>query len=79
MSTQETQIIKITGTVVYKDLETGFWGIVSDDGFDYRPTNLPEKAKKEGQRVSAKLEVTPSFSMMMWGMEAKVKKLDLID
>ena len=79
MSTEETHLIKVTGTVVYKALETGFWGIVGDDGFDYRPTDLPQKARKEGLRVTAELEVVAALSMMMWGMEAKIVRIDIIN
>lgn len=78
MSTQEKNQVKITGTVIRLDFEGGFWGIEGDDGKKYRPDNLPKKAQKAGQRINVDLEIIPSFSMMMWGIEVKIHKLELV-
>ena len=42
----------LTGTIVWKALEGGFFAIHSDDGKKYDPINLPDAMKKEGLRVS---------------------------
>lgn len=42
---------EITGTVVYKDIEGGFYAIDADDGRKYDPINLPENFKKNGLKV----------------------------
>ena len=42
----------LTGTIVWKALEGGFFAIHSDDGKKYDPINLPDSLKKEGLRVS---------------------------
>jgi len=44
-------VVRGTGTVVYTDLEGGFWGLVADDGTHYIPGNLPESCKVDGLRV----------------------------
>ena len=76
MSTQEKNLVKITGKVIHLDFEGGFWGIEGDDGKKYRPQNLPKKAQKAGQRITAELEIVPSFSIMMWGIEVKIHKIE---
>lgn len=42
---------ELLGTVVYKDLEGGFFAIEGDDGRIYDPINLPEAYQKEGLKV----------------------------
>lgn len=48
---QEDQI-DISGTVVYKDLEGGFFAIEGDGGKIYDPINLPDAFKKDGLKVN---------------------------
>lgn len=42
---------EITGTVVYKNIEGGFFAIDADDGRKYDPINLPEEFRKDGLKV----------------------------
>lgn len=46
-----TDTFEIQGTVVYKNIEGGFFAIVGDDGSKYDPFNLPETFRKDGLRV----------------------------
>jgi hypothetical protein len=63
----------ITGKVVYVDLTGGFWGIISKDGKNYRPTNLPHHLKENGKNVSLKIkEVEEDFSIYMWGTPIEI-------
>jgi len=48
-SSEET--ITITGTVIWKALETGFYGIDADDGEKYEPISLPSDFAVNGLRV----------------------------
>lgn len=60
--------MKINGKIVRVDLETGFWGIMSDGGEKYIPVNLPEMMKEEGLGISAKATpVKGNTGMHMWG------------
>ena len=49
-STQEGQI-DISGIVVFKDLEGGFFAIEGDGGKIYDPINLPDAFKRDGLKV----------------------------
>ena len=49
--TADSQTFRIQGTVVYKDLEGGFFAIESDTGKIYDPINLPDHFKKQGLKV----------------------------
>lgn len=44
-------VVRGAGTVVYMDLEGGFWGLFADDGSHYIPGNLPQSCKVDGLRV----------------------------
>lgn len=47
----DRDVLNITGTVVWKPLETGFFAIDADDGQGYEPINLPREYQKNGLRV----------------------------
>jgi hypothetical protein len=67
----------ITGTVVYQDLEGGFWAIVGDDGTKYQPVNgLPPSVQREGCRVEADVEPSATVSFLMWGKPVTILSLD---
>ncbi|UCE49584.1 MAG: hypothetical protein JSW47_05455 [Phycisphaerales bacterium] len=42
---------EITGTVVFKNIEGGFFAIDGDDGRKYDPIDLPENFRKDGMKV----------------------------
>ena len=44
---------EIRGTVVFRDLEGGFFIIESDDGKTYEPLDLPVAYQKDGMKVTA--------------------------
>jgi len=64
---------KVTGKVVFVDLNSGFWGIEDASGNQYRPINMPEQLKYPNREVEVKLrEVEEGFSMHMWGTAVKI-------
>ena len=50
-TTPNSETLEIQGTVVYKDLEGGFFAIDGDDGQKYNPVNLAESFRKDGLKV----------------------------
>jgi hypothetical protein len=51
------ETLEISGTVVHKNLEGGFFIIEGDDGRIYDPINLPETVKKDGLKVTVNAKV----------------------
>ena len=49
--------MKLTGKVVFKDLETGVWVLEGDDGKTYQLAGGDRKIKKPGARIEAEGEV----------------------
>lgn len=45
--------MKLTGRVVYRDLEGGVWVLEGDDGRTYQLAGGDRKIKKDGQRITA--------------------------
>lgn len=71
--------MKIVGTMVYEDIEGGFWGIETDDGEKFKPVSgLPESAQEKGQRVEAEVERVQVMGISMWGKAVKVNALKAI-
>lgn len=56
------------GTVVYQDLEGGFYGIAGDDGSNYLPLNLDAQYRVDGLRVAFESEPAGDVATIyMWG------------
>lgn len=71
--------MKITGKVVYQNLGMGCWGIVSDNGKEYRPVNMPEQLKTVGAEVVVSASsVNEEVSMFMWGEPVKITGFETI-
>lgn len=72
-SVMKSSLVSTTGTVVYMDLEGGFYGIVADDGTRYLPDTLPASCKVDGIRVKfTGMEKTGVASIYMWGTSLRV-------
>ncbi len=62
----------IKGTVVFENLEMGFWGIVDDKGGKWLPVNMPEQLKVPGARVRIRARRSDMESMHMWGTAIEI-------
>ena len=68
---------RINGTVTYQNLATGFWGIVDENGNEWRPVNMPEQLKQKGKKVTVTIrEVEEGMSIFMWGTPVEVVGFD---
>ncbi len=75
-SSDPTGSFGFIGTVVYQDLEGGFFGIVTDTGEKLLPTNLPGQYEVDGLRISGTAIVqTDMVSMNMWGTLVSVENV----
>lgn len=60
--------VEILGTVVYKNLEGGFFAIDGDDGRKYDPIKLPESFRKDGLQVKVSARIRRNaMSFHMYG------------
>lgn len=62
----------IKGTVKFQNLEGGFWGIVDENGVNYRPVNMPEQLKLEGANIQVLAIKDDQMSFIMWGDPIKI-------
>lgn len=49
--------MRLTGKVVFRDIETGIWVLEGDDGKIYQLDGGDRKIKKDGQRIEAEGDV----------------------
>jgi len=69
----KSSLITGTGTVVYVELEGGFFGIIADDGTHYLPDNLPESCRVDGLLVKfTGIERAPAPNIRMWGTSLRI-------
>ncbi len=68
-----------TGTVLYQDLEGGFYGIIADDGRQYLPVSLPEELKENGTLVTFVFRPEQdTASIFMWGEHVQIVSISKI-
>jgi len=61
------------GTVMYVDLEGGFYGIIADDGARYIPDTLPASCKVDGIRVKfTGMKDNGRAGIHMWGTSLRI-------
>jgi hypothetical protein len=68
--------IRIEGKVAFQPISGGFWGIIGNDGRQWRPVNLPSGLQQEGTAIAA--TVAPEreqFSIFMWGTAVRIVEL----
>ncbi len=74
------QVVTGTGTVVFIDLEGGFYGIVADDGERYLPLDLPADYEKDGLRVRFSADVVnDTATIQQWGTPVKIVEIERTD
>ncbi|MEZ4701978.1 MAG: hypothetical protein R2834_16720 [Rhodothermales bacterium] len=70
-SVQATMPFK--GTIVYLDLEGGFYGIEAEDGERYFPINLALTYREDGLRVQFDMRLrTDVMTTVMWGTPIEI-------
>jgi len=71
-------IIEGIGTIIYVDLEGGFYGIIADDKH-YLPVNLSKEFEKDGLRVKFKAKIQKNLvSIHMWGILIELTNINKI-
>lgn len=71
--TMRSPLVSGTGTVVFVDLEGGFFGLIADDGTRYLPDKLPESCQADGMRVKyTGKERAPAPNIRMWGTPLRI-------
>jgi hypothetical protein len=65
-----------TGTVVFVNLEGGFFGIITDDGNKYVPLNLPKEFQKDRLKVKFDARFRPDLlGIHMWGTYIEITNI----
>ena len=71
---------QMTGTIVYKNLEGGFYGFISDDGSHYTLRNLAPEYKQNGLKISVKGQVlTDIMTITQFGDVFEVSTVKVVD
>ncbi|MFP4285683.1 MAG: hypothetical protein ACLFQG_09035 [Desulfovermiculus sp.] len=64
------------GRIVYKELEGGFFGILTEKGERLNPVNLPAKCRQNGLRVQGTYRVLEqTMTIQMWGEPVELLRI----
>jgi len=68
--------ISFTGQVTWQDIEGGFYGIITPEGTEYLPFNLPDNYQVDGVTVDIIGTVTQDvMTMHMWGEPIEIQSI----
>lgn len=75
---QETSSeITSTGTITYINLEGGFYGLVTSDGVNYLPLDLPDEYKQNGLKVDfTGVPDQDIMTIQMWGQPLRILSIN---
>ena len=74
--TEDPDAVSDSGTVVYQNLEGGFYGIVADDGTEYLPLNLPDEFKQDKLPVTfTGIVQTDVATIQQWGTPLELSEI----
>lgn len=77
--TQSDSVI-ITGTVTYKDLEGGFFGLIAEDGQRYLLQSIPNKYRQHGLVVKVTGNLRKDImTIQQFGTPLEVTEVEIID
>ena len=69
-----------TGTVVYNDLEGGFYGILTDDGTRYLPLNLPDAFAEDNLAITfTGIPREEVATIQQWGIPLELTEISSED
>lgn len=74
---EKGEIRNMTGTIIFQEIEGGFYGIKADDGQKYNPLNLDESYRKDGLRVKFDANLKEGMvGIHMWGEYVEIVKIE---
>ncbi len=80
VESSEKDLISGVGTILYQDLEGGFYGLVADDGATYDPLNLDDAFKHDSLRVRFQARRrTNVMTTRMWGQPVEILEMARLD
>ena len=76
----ENEVKQMTGTIVYKNLEGGFYAFISDDGGHYTLRNLAPEHKQNGLKIAVEGRVlTNIMTFTQFGEVFEVSDVKIVD
>lgn len=71
--TAATRSEEVVVTVRHLDLEGGFYGLVTEDGRNLDPVNLPKEFQQDGLRLEVRVvPLRNQVSIHMWGTPVRI-------
>lgn len=73
------KVLKITGKVIYLELEGGIWGVIDSQGREWLPVNLPDELMEAGIEVALEATLVDDFfAGDMWGTAIELQQYSRI-
>lgn len=80
LAVDKSEIRNMIGTVVFQEIEGGFYGIMAEDGKKYNPINLDDSFKKDGLRVKFDANIKKGMvGIHMWGQYVEILTIEKLE
>ncbi len=74
---ERRDIISMTGTIKFIDIEGGFYGFLADNGERYFPVNLDQQYKVNNMKVRIEGKIRKNvMTTVMWGTPLEILKIE---
>jgi hypothetical protein len=74
---EKGSLVTMTGTIIYVELEGGFYGIIADSGERYFPINLDRQYQVNGLKVRIEGKIRKNvMTTTMWGTPFEILKIE---
>jgi hypothetical protein len=75
--TTQKEALSLKGTIVFVELEGGFYGIIADSGERYFPINLDQPYKVNNLKVRIEGKTRKNvMTTIMWGVPFEILKIE---
>ena len=64
--------MKLKGKITYQTLESGFWGLIDEDGNQWEIINIPNQLKYPNKKVEIEAEELDIMTTAMWGIPISI-------
>ena len=69
----------VKGKVEYVDLSGGFWGLIDQNGQQWRPVHMPAALQHQGLEVQLSCKQSKeTISIFMWGTTIEIKEYKIL-
>ena len=65
-------LMNLQGTITFQEIETGFWGLIDNDGNQWEIIDIPNQLKYPNKKVEIEAIELDVVTSSMWGIPISI-------